>query len=89
MHDPIQDGAVTLPLRGVPEHAAPQGGPVQHPAVAVGVLVREQEVGRRGEEVREDREVACGAGFDDAPGEEVGVDDGEGVGRGGEDGGDG
>lgn len=44
----------------------------------------EEEVGRCGEEVREDLPVAVGAGFDYGAGEEVGVDYGERVRGGGE-----
>lgn len=51
--------------------------------------IGEEEVGRRGGEVVDDGGVARGAGLDDLARDEVGVDYGEGVGRFGEEGGDG
>lgn len=49
----------------------------------------EEEVGRCGAEVGEDLRVGARAGLNDLAREEVGVDEGEGVGRGGEEAGDG
>ena len=48
-----------------------------------------QQVRGRGAEFRNDLRVAVGAGLDGGAGEEVGVDDGEGVRGGAEEGGDG
>ena len=53
------------------------------------VVGREEEVRGCGAEVGEDAAVAVGVGFDYLAGEEVGVDEGEGVGGGGEEAGDG
>ena len=46
--------------------------------------MREEQVGRCGEEVREDLPVAVGAGLDYLSGKDIGVDYGEGVGGEGE-----
>lgn len=96
MHDGVEDGAVALGGRVVAEDAAAERGAVERatfaggPALAAGrVGRREEEVGRRGGEVRDDAVVARGAGPDDLAGEQVGVDDGEVVGGFGEEGGDG
>lgn len=67
------------------------GGPAALIFVLLWVVVgvREQEIRGRGTEVGDDAVVARGAWFDDLAGEDVGVDDGEVVGGGAEDVGDG
>lgn len=82
MHNLVEDAAVATPRRVVPEHAPAENSAVE---AAVGA----EEVGRAGAKVGYYRRVASGAGLDDLAREEVGVDYGEVVGRGGEDGGDG
>lgn len=86
MNDLVKDHAVAFPFLGGAEDATAQRGPVEWPpcgvVLAYGVIGWEEEIGRAGPEVVDDCLVAGGAGFDDFAGEEVGVDDGEGV-RGG------
>lgn len=86
MHDAIERGAIASAAVAVAEDATAQGGAVERSAVAVGagfgegVRGGEEEVGGRRGEVGEDASVGARAGFDDLAGEDVGVDDGEGVG---------
>lgn len=95
MHDAVQRLAIPPFPLPVAKHASSQRGPVDFargvPADADGHtgVERLQEVRCRGAESFEDARVAAGAGEDDAAGEEVGVDDGEVVGWGVEEGGDG
>lgn len=98
MNNPVQRRPVSLALRAIAKDAAAEGGAIQRAAqagrpvmavVAFGRGGREQQVRGGGGEVCEDGGVAGGAGLDDAAGEDIGVDDGEGVGRGGQEGGDG
>lgn len=82
MYDPVEDSPVLLE-RGVgAEDTFAEDGAVQ-------AAVWEEEVGGAGTEVGCDCGVSFSAGLDDLAREEVGVDYGEVVGRGGEDGGDG
>ena len=85
MHNPIQHRPVLPALLIIAKNTASEGGAVEWTAGLVG----EQQVRRGGGEVADDGCVAGRAGLDDLAGEEVGVDDGEGVGGLGEEGGDG
>lgn len=92
MHNPIQHRAIPLPLLAVSEYASAERRPVQWRAFTpVFVICRggkgKKEVGGGGGEVGEDLSVAWCSGLDDAAGEDVGVDYGEGVRWRGEDGG--
>ena len=85
MHDAVQHGAVALPVFPIAENSSAQHGAVERAAFAVDAVFGEvigcgqEQVWGCGGEVREDAVVAGGAGFDDFAGEDVGVDDGEGV----------
>lgn len=92
MHNAIQHLPIPLFLLAVTEDATAQdsavefAGGVGADADGDGGVERLQEVWGGGAEVFEDLGVAVGAGEDDAAGEEVGVDDGEVVGGGVEEG---
>lgn len=95
VHDAVEHGSV--PPSGVvgAEDAAAEGGAVDGPG-AVGAEAERggggeglEEVRGRGCEFSEDLVVGVGSGEDGLAGEEVGVDDGEVVGGGVEEGGDG
>lgn len=75
MHDAVELLAVALAVFASAEHAAAQCGPVKRLAGRI-----EKEVRRRGEEVLNNSVVSGRARLDDLAGDEVGVDDGEGVG---------
>ena len=86
MHDPIQDHPIAAPGVAIAKDAPTQRGAVERAALAVGAVGGEvggggeEQVRGCGGEVREDAGVGGGAGGDDLAGEEIGVDDGEGVG---------
>ena len=95
MDDGVETGAVLAHFGAIAEDAAAEGRPVEGPTFSVGTIFGhvgtrgEEEVGGGGTEVGDDGVVAGSSRFDDFAGEKVGVDDGEVVGRGGEEGGDG
>lgn len=96
MNDAVELGAVGADGGAVAKDALAEGWPIERSPlwiITIGVLFgfggREEEVGRRRPKVLDDLAVAERAWLDDFAREEVGVDDGKVVWRGGEDRGDG
>ena len=96
MHNTIERETVTDHGRGGPEDATAKSGSVERSLVAGCTLFVvgggcgwEEEIGGAGGEVADDFPVGWPAGCDDLTREEVGVDEWEVVGRGGEESGDG
>lgn len=90
MDDAVELGAVGADRGGVAEDALAERGSVERLSLGVRRLVLlggHEEVGRRGTKVVDDLAVARGAWLDDFAREEVGVDDGQIVRRGAENGG--
>lgn len=86
MDDTVEHGTIALALVRVAEDAAAERCAVQGATLTVGSALGhaggglDEEVLGGGGEVAEDGGVARCSGLDDLAGDEVGVDDGEGVG---------
>lgn len=96
MDDAVQLGAVGADLGRVAEDALAERRSIEGSSLPLVLLLLfsfrgggKEEIGGRGAKVLDDLAVAGGAWLDDFAREEVGVDDGEIVGRRGEDGRDG
>jgi hypothetical protein len=94
MDDAVEDLARLDLVLAAAEHSAPQRWPVQRPTfpgwtilstVADGVVRRQEQVWHRGREVVDYCFVSRRARLDDLARENIGVDDGQRVGRGAED----
>lgn len=82
VYDLVENHAVAFALLGCAEDAAAEGRSVQGSARTGGIIGGgwEKEIRSAGAEVVDDCFVARCSWFDDLAGEEVGVDDGDGVG---------
>lgn len=84
MDNPVQNAPIASPLGTIPEHPSAKGWSVQWASftfpVVIVIFVGKEEIRCRRPEILDDGFVPGGSWLDDAAGEGVGVDYGEGVG---------